>query len=89
MGADAAIREWQKRAGIQPPSGREAALLEELSQAAFNLIKIIELHRSGICDGDGAWHGSDVMGGTLNNMARLCSAYMEATGAETDDLPIF
>jgi predicted RNA-binding Zn ribbon-like protein len=56
MITDAQIAAWQKAAGIQPATGRCAELLREMSDAAFELIKVIELHRSGICHGDGSWH---------------------------------
>jgi hypothetical protein len=53
---DAAIAQWQETAGIKPASGKTAEMWEALSQAAFNLIRVIELERSGIRDGDGYWH---------------------------------
>ena len=36
----------------------------------FELIKIIELEISGIRDGDGYWHGSDVIGGLEADLCR-------------------
>jgi outer membrane cobalamin receptor len=66
---DTAIRQWQEAAGIQPASGTRAETLERLSQLAFELIKAIELERSGIRDGDGSWHGSDVIGGIVSAIA--------------------
>jgi hypothetical protein len=68
---DAEIAAWQRHAGITPASGEQAKLLEALSQAAFTLIKIIELERSGIRDGDGRWHGSDVMGHVVGDIGTL------------------
>ena len=58
---DANIEAFQKATGITPATGARAELLEELSQAAFQLIKIIEMERSGIREGDGKWHGCDVV----------------------------
>ena len=52
----------KKKAGIEPATGERAEILEALSKAAFEMIKVIELERSGIRDGDGYWHGGDVIG---------------------------
>jgi|ERR1035437_970776 hypothetical protein len=87
---DLKIAAWQKNAGIEPATGQYAEDLEELSQAAFRLLKIIEAERSGIRDGDGYWHGSDVMGGTLAEIVHLFervnrrSAFEEAPPAAHD-----
>jgi hypothetical protein len=70
-----AIAAWQERAGIKEATGARRELLEELSQAAFELIKVIELERSGIRDGDGCWSGSDAMGGQVREMADLCARW--------------
>jgi hypothetical protein len=42
-----------------------------MSDAAFALIKVIELEQSGIRDGDGSWSGSDVLGGTMRDLVGL------------------
>jgi hypothetical protein len=76
---DANIAAFQKATGITPATGARAELLEELSQAAFQLIKIIEMERSGIREGDGKWHGCDVMGHAVNDIARL---YARLAGTE-------
>jgi hypothetical protein len=76
---DAAIAEWQERAGIEPATGKTAELWEALSQAAYELIKVIELERSGIRDGDGGWHGSDVVGHAMNDVVHLCQRVREET----------
>jgi hypothetical protein len=70
---NAAIAVWQKQAGIEEATPDMAKLLNELSRAAYELIKVIELERSGIRDGDGCWHGSDGLGGAVNDMVRLCA----------------
>jgi hypothetical protein len=70
---DVNIEAWQKAAGLEPSPERE--LLWKMSNAAFELIKVIELERSGIRDGDGYWHGSDAMGGIASNLADLIEAY--------------
>jgi hypothetical protein len=59
MGARS-IREWQKKAGIKPASGKELEKLNRLSKHAYDLIRIIELERSGIRDGAGYWCGGDM-----------------------------
>jgi hypothetical protein len=72
---NAAIAAWQKAAGIKEATGQRAELLSRMSAAAFELIKVIELERSGIRDGDGGWSGSDAMGGTARDMAALCNEW--------------
>ena len=62
---DARISQWQKEAGIKPARGDDLATLNEISQLAYELIKIVELERSGIRDGDGCWHGSYPLDGTI------------------------
>jgi hypothetical protein len=56
---EARIRDWQQRAGIVPACGKRQQTLGHMSQLAFDLIKVIELERSGIRDGDGAWGSAD------------------------------
>jgi hypothetical protein len=68
---DANIGAWQRATGITPATGARAELLEELSQAAFQLIKIIELERSGIREGDGSWYGGDVVDHVASDIAKL------------------
>jgi hypothetical protein len=69
---DATIAAWQEEAGIKPATGKYAELLEKLSHAAFEAIKVIELEKSGIRDGDGYWHGSDVIGEMMDNLVWAC-----------------
>jgi hypothetical protein len=73
------IAAWQKAAGIVEAKGEYARILTELSQAAFEAIKIIERELSGIRDGDGYWHGSDVIGGTTSDLITLCNRLMETS----------
>ena len=49
------VPEWQKEAEImiEPATGERAELLRQMSDAAFALIKVIELDLSGIRDGNG------------------------------------
>ena len=73
---------------IQPVIGKRGEMLVEMSRQAYKLIQVIELERSGIRDGDGSWHGSDALDGTIHNLKRLfddedscprCGAHMQAT----------
>jgi len=73
------IEDWQRKHGIEPATGERAELLCQMSDKAFDLIKIIELERSGIRDGDGGWHGSDVVGGTMNDLVGLIERYLQET----------
>jgi hypothetical protein len=57
------------------PGTQREQILERMSQAAFQLIKIVELAKSGICDGDGAWHGSDPVGGIIGDLVALDKQY--------------
>jgi hypothetical protein len=43
---------------IEPQTGTHGAALEEAAEAARTFLKVIELERSGVRDGDGSWHGS-------------------------------
>jgi hypothetical protein len=72
---EATIVAWQKQAGIEEATGAKAELLKLMSDTAFHLIKVIELERSGIRDGDGYWHGSDAMRGIAEEMPVLCSKW--------------
>jgi len=69
------IEAWQKAAGIKP--SQQVQTLRAISNKAFELIKVIELECSGIRDGDGYWHGGDVMGHMMRDMITLCQQYME------------
>lgn len=73
----AAIAAWQQQAGIEPATGERARILHDLSAACFDTIKIIELENSGIRDGDGYWHGSDVIGHMCSDLTGLCNRLME------------
>src|SRR5262245_31818486 len=82
---DAKIEAWQKEAGIKP--SQRAQTLRAISDKAFDLIKVIELECSGIRDGDGYWHGADVMGGMMRDMIELCWQYMnQPSSARKADL---
>jgi hypothetical protein len=72
MQTRAAIAAFEEKAGIKRPTGELAEVLSGLSQVAFEMIKVIELERSGIRDGDGYWHGSDPVSGTAEEFVALC-----------------
>jgi hypothetical protein len=74
---DAIIAGWQEEVGIKPATGERAQVLSKLSQAAFQAIKIIELERSGIRDGDGYWHGAAVIPAMTHELTYLCKRLLE------------
>ncbi len=74
---DARIAGWQKEAGIEPASGARDEALGELSRQAYELIRVIELERSGIRDGDGTWYGSNALEGVIDNLNRWLAAAFE------------
>jgi hypothetical protein len=73
---DASIRDFQERAGFSPATGARAETLERISHLAYELIRAVELERSGIRDGDGQWHGTDA----------IASIVAEIVAAERADL---
>jgi hypothetical protein len=75
---DAKVAAWQEEVGILPARGAKADLLNRLSGAAYILIMLIERERSGIRDGDGYWHGCDVMGEHARDVADLCAELARA-----------
>ena len=70
---DIAIAAFQDRVGLKPVHGQESESLDRLQTLAFELIKIVELEKSGIRDGDGHWYGSDPVTGILQEIAE-CGA---------------
>jgi hypothetical protein len=79
---DFQIARWQEKAGIKPATGEYTRILNDLSDAAFEAIKIIELEKCDIRDGDGYWHGSDVIGGMISNLIELCRRLKEMTDGQ-------
>ncbi len=73
----ARIAAWQKASGIEEATGARAEKFEKLSRCAYDLIRVIELERSGIRDGDGFWHGSDALEGTV---AAISDCYVTLSG---------
>ena len=80
---------WQQQAGLEPARGGRLEVLRALQREAFELIKIMELEISGIRDGDGGWHGSDVLQGALNEIARLDAALNESDYGHLKNVPVF
>jgi hypothetical protein len=72
---DSTIRAWQMKAGLKPATGEQDRLLRELSEAAYELIRMIELERSGIRDGDGCWTSSYSLHDTILEIGKLFLQY--------------
>jgi hypothetical protein len=68
---DAKIEAWQKNGGIMPAQHLHRDALDDLAAQALRLIQIVTLERSGIRDGDGFWHGSDPLAGTVDRINEL------------------
>ncbi len=71
MMRDANIAAWQRHAGLEEAKGERAQILRDMSDAAFALIKVIELERSGIRDGGGCWSGTEVVGHVMQDLRSL------------------
>jgi hypothetical protein len=71
-----AVKEFQERTGIEPAIGEHLDALDRLQDLALVLIKCCELEKCGICDGDGCWHGSDPIQGTISDMSVLWQDYL-------------
>jgi hypothetical protein len=85
---DRAIKEWQDKAGLQPPKPAICQLWQQLQNQCFVAIKVAELEMSGIRDGDGCWSGSDVLDHVWNDLRttieRLRAAYYAEDSARSD-----
>jgi hypothetical protein len=68
MRTEMQMEAWQKAFGLQPATGEVFDAWCRLQDACFEVIKVAELEKSGIRDGDGYWHGSDVVGHILSNL---------------------
>jgi hypothetical protein len=71
---DLKIQAFQEQAGIKPASPKQTEALNAISTLGARLISICALERSGIRDGDGAWHGSDPLRGTIQNIQKIFSS---------------
>jgi hypothetical protein len=76
---------WQKAFGIQPATGEVGDAWRRLQDVCFEAIKVAELEKSGIRDGDGRWHGSDVIGHTLNELQNVCACLWAAYNPPDDE----
>jgi hypothetical protein len=65
---------WRQDAGVEIPDLQTQELWRKLQKQCFEAIKIAELEVSGIRDGDGYWHGSDVVGGILGDLEHIVLA---------------
>jgi hypothetical protein len=63
-------------------AGNYADILCQMSAKTYGLIRLIKLEQSGIRDGDGSWHGSDVIGGMLDEIIDLHQQLMDALKKE-------
>jgi hypothetical protein len=68
---DARIRDWQRRAGLEPARGEYAVMLQRMSQLARELIEVLALERAGIRDGDGQWSAGDPIAGIVVELNQL------------------
>jgi len=82
---NAAIAKWQDEAGIEPARGDHADMLKRIADLAAELISITALEASGIRDGDGYWHGSDALGGTVLKLSDAWQQYDQYQGEISND----
>jgi hypothetical protein len=66
-----------KTSNIKPAIGRKRVLLEQIWNTAEELAKVAGLEMSGVRDGDGYWHGSDVVGAAMQNIVSLIEQYQQ------------
>jgi hypothetical protein len=76
--AEARIKDWQYESGVYPAAGESAERLKHMQQLALDLIKAIELERSGIRDGDGGWYGAHPVMDIADALAELVVAHFRA-----------
>jgi hypothetical protein len=81
---DAKIAAWQEASGIEPARGERLAACDALQELAFDLIKAVELEKSGICDGDGHWYGSDVLHSMVRSLGEMYERLVRRDGHESD-----
>jgi len=79
---DAKTAAWQEAHGIKPATGDRLEKLREMSRSAYELIQVIELEISGIRDGDGCWHGSDPLDGTVLEISDRWQLFKRAAKQE-------
>jgi hypothetical protein len=55
----------------QPATGRHAEVLAEITILANQVLKFVELERTGVCDGQGFWIAYDPIVATIRKLAVL------------------
>ena len=71
---DARLAAFEEQTGIKPHRGDTLKAIRALQDKCFETIRVMELERSGVRDGNGTWTGSDAV-------AAVCSELIVA--AET------
>jgi hypothetical protein len=84
MRTDSNIRIFQEQTGITPAGPELHEAYEQLSKAAFELIKIIPLEASGIRCGDGVWYGGDPFIDILHEVRNAAKRACELRHAELE-----
>jgi hypothetical protein len=86
------IEQFEAQTGIKSATGDEAKVLNDLSKLAYELIRVVELERSGIRDGDGYWSGTDPIqhickdiDGRMRELSRLDEEKRRALGENPED----
>jgi len=82
MGARTNAEIEAMRAELGAPSYEIGKLWCELQEACFDAIKIAELEKIGIRDGNGYWNGSDVLGAVWHGLEADIKRLREAYDAE-------
>lgn len=67
----------------QPVTGTHAKTLAEMSKVTDALVKVVELERTGVCDGAGFWINRD----PILNAARRLLVLTEQRSAERQSCP--
>lgn len=74
----ATIVDLTESTGVRPATGKYAELLGDITHAANALLRLVEAERSGVCDGQGFWNGSDPI---LDATRKLVSLAEQRVGA--------
>jgi hypothetical protein len=96
MRTEMQMEAWQKAFGLQPATGEVFDAWCRLQDACVEAIKVAELEKSGIRDGDGYWHGSDVVGAILGDLhdainrlrKDVCQNFTESKAAVPEPKPV-
>jgi hypothetical protein len=86
---EARIGAFQKKAGISVPPATTIKLWSKLQELAFEAIRVAELEKSGIRDGNSFWNGGDVLGGTFSNIENIVTRLRAAYTIEPELPPEF